>query len=188
MQGSLQERLEALKGVAQDPRHHGEGDAYEHTMLVVAAMETILMGAPVTEREKAILRLAASTHDLGKAVCTVTMINGTITSQRHAEVGALYVREMGARGELDAATAEAVAALVQDHMWSLNIAYARNKAYRRLTRRLVAAGANFSMLALLVEADNLGRVPAKRGIGTKMLQAAPADCLNGTPEEIRGFA
>lgn len=85
--------LAVLRGVPQNPDYHPEGDALEHTLMVL--------------REAAALRgeaenpldfmLAALTHDLGKAVTTKRGRRGAWQSIGHDAAGAPLVRVMLAR-------------------------------------------------------------------------------------------
>jgi len=74
--------LKALIGIAQNPKHHSEGDVWIHTMMV--------LDEAVKYRERVqnpfAFMLSAITHDFGKAVCT-ERINGEIHSYDHETKG-----------------------------------------------------------------------------------------------------
>lgn len=63
--------LKALQGVAQDPGHHPEGDAWQHTLHVADAASAIAQRDGMQGEDKTCFVLAAICHDLGKSVCTV---------------------------------------------------------------------------------------------------------------------
>ena len=75
--------LAALIGVKQNPLHHPEGDAFEHTLLTLRAA--------AEEKEKSSdplhFMLAALTHDLGKAVSAAQDENGNWHAAGHADTG-----------------------------------------------------------------------------------------------------
>ena len=75
--------LAALIGVKQNPLHHPEGDAFEHTLLTLRA------AAEERDRSSDPLHfmLAALTHDLGKAVSAVQDEHGSWHAAGHAETG-----------------------------------------------------------------------------------------------------
>lgn len=76
--------LLALRGVPQNPEYHPEGDAFEHTMLVLerAARERSRAQQPH------MFMMSALTHDLGKAECTRRNEKGAWASIGHDTVGA----------------------------------------------------------------------------------------------------
>lgn len=85
------DELAALRGVPQNPKYHPEGDAFEHTLLVL--------------REAAALRghvgdafmLAALTHDLGKAAVTRKNERGEWQSISHETAGVPLTEAMLSR-------------------------------------------------------------------------------------------
>ena len=75
--------LAALCGVQQNPLHHPEGDAFEHTLLTLRA------AAEVRSKSSDPLHfmLSALTHDLGKAVSARQDEQGNWHAAGHAETG-----------------------------------------------------------------------------------------------------
>ena len=75
--------LAALVGVPQNPVHHPEGDAFEHTMLTLRAAAEV--------RDQALdplaFMLACLTHDLGKAVSTKKNEKGAWQAIGHERTG-----------------------------------------------------------------------------------------------------
>lgn len=75
MVGALEDvfpHIHALVGVPQPEKHHPEGDAFVHTMLVVDEINSLISNAPidggtVDKGFRAIACFCALTHDLGKA-------------------------------------------------------------------------------------------------------------------------
>ncbi|MBR3794514.1 MAG: HD domain-containing protein [Clostridia bacterium] len=75
--------LAALDGVPQNPRYHPEGDAFEHTMLVLRAAAEVRCRM----RDPLEFMLACLTHDLGKAVSTRKNEKGAWQSIGHERTG-----------------------------------------------------------------------------------------------------
>lgn len=75
--------LAALRDVPQNPQYHPEGDAFEHTMMVLRA------AAEVKDRTKDPLSfmLACLCHDLGKAISTKKNDKGAWASIGHEHTG-----------------------------------------------------------------------------------------------------
>lgn len=158
--------LGALHGVAQDPTWHPEGDVFTHVSLAADKAAELADAAGLTGDDRAVVVLAALTHDFGKATHTehTTDADGRvrITSAGHAEAGAApakaFLRRIGAPAHL----ISRVVPLVEQHM-SVHATVSK-RAVRRLARRLVPA----TMLewALVVEADKGGRGPGAVDGGT----------------------
>lgn len=62
--------LKNIVGIPQDPEHHPEGTVEKHTELVVDAAAKIADEANLPEQDRAVLIMAALTHDFGKAITT----------------------------------------------------------------------------------------------------------------------
>lgn len=75
--------LAALAGVPQNPAHHPEGDAFEHTMLVLRAAAEIRDRM----RDPLAFMLACLTHDLGKAVSIQLNDKGVWQAIGHEDTG-----------------------------------------------------------------------------------------------------
>ena len=75
--------LDSLRGVPQNPVYHPEGDAFEHTMLVLREAAALRARA----KDPLLLMLAALTHDLGKAVTTKKNDKGNWQSIGHETAG-----------------------------------------------------------------------------------------------------
>lgn len=74
--------LLALRGVAQNPKYHPEGDAFTHTILVMNQAARLRTQA----RCPFAFMLVALCHDYGKAVCTAEK-DGKIVSYGHEKRG-----------------------------------------------------------------------------------------------------
>ena len=75
--------LAAMRSAQQNPIYHPEGDAFEHTMMVLRAAAQIRNRM----RDPLAFMIAALTHDLGKAVSTKLNDKGAWASVGHENTG-----------------------------------------------------------------------------------------------------
>ena len=198
--------LDALRGVAQDPEWHPEGDVWTHTLMVVdaaAALRGATAAGEATEATEAggvrragdttadggeglALMLGALCHDLGKPVVS-ERIGGRVRSHGHEAEGAALTRALLGRMRVPAALTDKVAALVEHHLAPTR--FVRNgasaKGYRRLAHRLERAGVSIELLARLARADHLGRatddaIAGRFDAGDTFLAAARTLCVERT--------
>ncbi len=114
----------ALRGVAQPPEHHPEGDVLTHTLLALAHIEP--------GRHDEALSLAVLLHDVAKPACAATQPGGRITFHGHCERGAEIAFDICMRLRRSRATAERVAWLVRFHLRHLDAPRMRVATLRRL--------------------------------------------------------
>ena len=146
--------LEALVCVPQDPEWHPEGDCWVHNQRVIDEAARLRDGSADDEA----LMFGALLHDVGKPVTTATL-DGRVRSPNHdvrgVELAARFLERMRAPNELVAR----VGALVEHHLapalFIKNGAAA--KGYRRLARKLGAAGVTVELLARVARSDHFGR-------------------------------
>lgn len=112
----------ALRGVAQSPEHHPEGDVFVHTLLLLA-------GLPPGARET--LALGALLHDLGKPACAEKHEDGRITFYGHCEVGAEMALAVCQRLRRSRETWERVQYLVRNHLRHLSAPQMRLSTLKR---------------------------------------------------------
>lgn len=150
--------LPQMAQTPQDPEWHPEGDAWTHTVLVCDAMAEYREWKEATPDLRAILMLAALTHDFGKPSTTAEHVLGgkkRITSRAHDLEGVPiaddFLRSIGCPGNVR----EGVAPLVAEHIRGRD---ARNRrSVRRLAHRL--APVTIEDLCLVMMADMAGRPP-----------------------------
>ena len=145
--------LDRLRETRQSPKHHPEGNVWNHTMLVVDEAA----GVKHQSRDPRAFLWAALLHDIGKPP-TTRLRNGRITSYDHDKVGAgLAGQFLGAFAE-DAAFIGRVVGLVRYHM---HILYVDNDLpfadIAGMLRRT-----DVREVALLGLCDRLGRMGADR--------------------------
>ena len=189
---------EALVGVPQDPRWHPEGDVWTHTLLALDRAAELRRGSADGADDEAFM-FAVLCHDFGKPLVT-----SNLRSPGHDRAGVEPARRFLDRLRAPRRLTERVCTLVRDHLapaW-----FVRNgagpRAYRRLARRLDAAGADLELLERVAAADHLGRTtPAALAgrfrEGSVFLEraraalpglTAPAPAVQGRHLVARGFA
>ena len=94
----------ALRGVPQPEEYHAEGDAFEHTMLALEALE---------EEDDARVFWGVLLHDIGKAT-TTQYLRGRLRAHGHAKAGAALVPEILGRLGFSELAAD-VSWLVREH-------------------------------------------------------------------------
>ncbi|MBW2383584.1 MAG: polynucleotide adenylyltransferase [Deltaproteobacteria bacterium] len=146
--------IEALAGVPQDSEWHPEGDVHVHTLMVVDEAARLRAG----DDDDIALMLGALCHDLGKPLCTEEH-GGRIRSLAHDRLGVPPTRALLGRLRAPVQLVTRVAALVEHHLapalFLKNGAGARG--YRRLARKLEAAGVSMQLLERVARADHFGR-------------------------------
>lgn len=129
--------VEAMRGVAQPPEFHPEGDVFVHTLCCLEQLSG--------DRHGEALRFAVLLHDVAKPVCAKRSPEGRIQFHGHAERGAEMTREICRRLRRSREVGEAAAWLVANH---LRYREAREMRVARL-RRLLAEPAIDDLLELV---------------------------------------
>jgi putative nucleotidyltransferase with HDIG domain len=141
--------LYKLKEAEQSPKYHPEGNAWNHTMMVVDE------AAKVKSKSKNIKNFmwAALLHDIGKP-STTKVRNGRITSYDHDKVGEKLAKDFLVYFTDDNKFIDEVCGLVRYHMHILyvvnNLPYKDMKGIREKT--------DIKEVALLGLCDRLGRL------------------------------
>ncbi|MFI5314444.1 MAG: CCA tRNA nucleotidyltransferase [Myxococcota bacterium] len=146
--------LASLIGVAQDPEWHPEGDCWVHNQLVIDEAARLRDGGS----DDAALMFGALLHDVGKPPTTVIEA-GRVRSPSHDVSGVALAQAFLARMRAPLDLIASVSALVEHHLApALFVKQGSTaKAYRRLARKLGAAGASAELLVRVARADHLGR-------------------------------
>lgn len=98
--------IEAMKGVAQPPEYHPEGDVFVHTKLLLEKLK----------EPSATLALAALFHDVAKPVTYTVDDKGRIRFNSHAPIGARMSREIMKRLRFSNEEIDKVCSAVEHHM------------------------------------------------------------------------
>ncbi|KUG02697.1 trna nucleotidyltransferase [hydrocarbon metagenome] len=143
--------LAQMVGCLQEPRHHPEGDVWNHTLLVLDQAAGLKKHASNQET----FMWAALLHDIGKP-CVTNINEHGYSAYGHDHKGEELAREFlqGLTGNKELQKETAV--LVREHMKPLlfykDQKHISNGALRRLARRV-----NIHDILLLAEADHKGR-------------------------------
>jgi len=112
----------ALRGVAQPPEYHPEGDVWAHTMLMLAGLRS---PSPT-------LALGVLLHDVGKP--STFRVAGRIRFDGHVELGERIAREILTRLRFSNADIDQVIALVANHMRFKHVTEMRDSTLKRMLR------------------------------------------------------
>ncbi len=138
-----------MKGCKQHPKHHTEGDAFRHTMLVLSHAKKGVEP-----------QLAALLHDIGKPA-TQRFTDDNITFYGHEDVGAEMTESILYRMKFEVKTIRVIKALVKHHMRPIFLNKGSEKAIRKWLRE-VGDDVLADMVLDLGEADALGSLPPSR--------------------------
>lgn len=138
-----------LKSALENPIWHPEGDAYEHTMLVLTAASR--MGFDLTSR------FAALTHDFGKGLTPKADLP---KHYGHDVNGVPVVRDFANRLKVPTDVRDAAMFATRYHMYAHQMGFLTGKAWVKM---LDAAGAKHSetkvaVLVNVMKADSRGRL------------------------------
>ena len=114
-----------MRGCAQSPEHHPEGDVWVHTHLLLTHLKT---PSPV-------LALSALLHDVGKPRTSRTEPSGRIRFFGHEGVGARMAEEILRRLRFSNDQIEAVVACIANHMAFKDAPQMRVSTLKRLLAR-----------------------------------------------------
>jgi poly(A) polymerase len=117
--------LAAMKGVAQPPQFHPEGDVWIHTLLL---LEGLPAGASHT------LAWGALLHDVGKPP-TFRRAPDRIRFDNHADVGAKMTREIGDRFRMSNEEIDQITTIVAQHMKFPELPKMRESTLKRFLRQ-----------------------------------------------------
>ncbi len=113
--------VEAMKGQAQPPEFHPEGDVYTHTLMMLDAMENPSLR----------LAYAVLLHDIGKPP-TAKDVDGRIRFDNHARMGAGMSEEIMKRLRFPSDDIKAVVFCVGNHMRFMDVRKMRRSTLARL--------------------------------------------------------
>lgn len=168
--------LKALVGIQQSKVHHPEGDAFQHTMMVVDEAAKWLKTSRV-EKPLAFM-LSALCHDFGKAVTTTISDDGKIQAIKHDVEGVPLAEKFIVRIYGQTHMLPYIKDMVDKHMKLRQ--YANSNSREKKTRALFDTCANPNDLCLLVYADSRGRLTTEeeKSKGDLYIHARYHDYLN----------
>lgn len=176
-------QLAALRGCAQDPVHHPEGDVWVHTLHCLDVFANERVG---DRWEDLVVGCAVLCHDLGKPVTSQMSDSGRIRALGHEQESVtLTAAFLGAMTSNRKLVAE-VLPLVKEHMCP-NQLYA-GQASAAAVRRLSARVGRIDRLVRVAQADTFGRPPLPADeypAGEWLLEkAAKLEVLQAAPEPL----
>lgn len=157
---------ERMEQTSQSARWHGEGNVYNHTLMVVEALESLPEYESLPERQRDILYCAALLHDIGKTV-TTKEIAGDVEAPHHAPAGSRIAREIlwtdynlcGAKEYQE--LREAICMLIRYHSLPPHIINDEDgvlKLHRIASNSLLCSDFSVKLLCILAKADMQGRI------------------------------
>ena len=156
--------LNSLIITPQDPSHHGEGNVWVHTQMVVRALLTQEEFTNATEDEQFVLFMTALLHDIAKPETTVIdELTGKITQPRHSKKGEIRSRILLWRMGVPFDLREQICRIISVHQvpfFALSDGV-RNKSPEYLIHRL-SWQLPIWMLCLQAKADMEGRICADK--------------------------
>ena len=158
--GDVLPLLDQLAETEQDPEWHAEGDVAVHTDLVLTEAYQLAEAEGLDPDTRLTLLLAATFHDIGKALTTRRAEDASgqsrIISPRHADRGRSYLAYRLPELNLPGSVQQGVLALVgHHHDLGRTLEAGTLSAYRRLARQV-----DLPLLYLLETADLQGRITA----------------------------
>ncbi len=152
--------VESLFGVKQNPRYHGEGDVFRHTMMV---LDEAAKRRDKVENALAFM-LSALVHDFGKPI-TTEVHDGKIRSYNHEIKGLLIVEEFMKRLTGDKKLLRYVLNMTKNHMRPNALAALASSI--KATNKLFDESVEPEALIELALADDLGRMTEEKTESTE---------------------
>jgi poly(A) polymerase len=158
--------IEALRGVAQSPDHHPEGDVFVHTLLCLEKLDP-------TRHDEA-LALAALLHDVAKPATAARQADGRTTFHGHCERGAVLADAICQRLRRSRDTADRVAFLVENHLRHVQAPKMRLATLKRfLGQPHIDDLLELTRIDALSSSGDLAAYEFCRAKRAELLQAAP---------------
>lgn len=157
----------ALRGVSQSPRHHPEGDVWEHTLRMLERMQ-----APSDA-----LALGVLLHDVGKPATRTEDPPGEIRFYGHVERGTEIAAALLERWRVPARTRDAVLSMIGQHMRFLDTPRMKPSTLRRFVLQ-----EHFPELLELHRLDSLG---SRGDLTTWELCRAESEVMQHQSEPMR---
>jgi tRNA nucleotidyltransferase (CCA-adding enzyme) len=151
--------LKNIMDVPQDPEWHPEGSCGAHISLTLQAAAKMADENQIQGEDRAVLMIAALTHDLGKATTTKTEMTPTgerITSKGHDIESGKLSKQFMERIGIKQSIIQQVVPLVSHHMVHLNFnEKSKNSNIRQIAEHLFPA--TIKQLEFIVRSDSMGR-------------------------------
>ena len=149
--------VRALRGCPQEPAHHGEGDVWIHTRMVVGELAARPAFRALLPEARAIVFAAALMHDIGKPATTKQEPDGKITSRGHSRRGEIMARRILWELDVPFTARELTTQLIRYHQVPFFLIDREDRRHLALS---VSQSTRCDQLALVAEADMRGRIAA----------------------------
>src|ERR1700722_14364480 len=169
-----------MRDCPQDEVFHAEGTVWTHVGMVCEALARLDEFRALPELDRHIMFAAALLHDVAKPSCTRNE-EGRITSRGHSQRGAIAARRILWELGFNFTRREQVSALVRYHQLPFHLI---NRSDAQRMAFLISQTARCDLLALLAQADGLGRESAEKSDLLLQIDPFPKycrehDCLRG---------
>lgn len=174
--------LTPTKTTPQNPVHHGEGDVFTHTKMVIRELVSGAAYAAAAPDDRTVLFLAALLHDIAKPSTTVIDPDGRIRQPGHSRRGAIDIRSLLWRSGAPFGARERIASVVLHHQEPfMGISERRGVSGEARIRRM-SWETRLDDLIAVARADIRGRIASdirriEGEIDLFELQAMEMDCL-----------
>ena len=177
--------IDEMRATPQNPRYHGEGNVYNHTLLVLQQYESHVDDYDLSPAERAVLYWAAILHDIGKP--RVTYWTGERWSAHgHERAGLSLARDiLLGQPELTPTQRRSVLDLVSWHHIPLRWGLQGRKAsaYKRLATRL-----DLRLLGIFAFFDLSGRLCVDKGEVLNLVHLFNHETVPRIARELGTFA
>ncbi|KVP48707.1 AAA family ATPase [Burkholderia ubonensis] len=151
--------LEHAKTTPQAPAHHGEGDVWTHTTMVVDALLALPDYQAASRADQEIVFLAALLHDIAKySTTTIDPESGAIGHPGHSRKGAIDARIALWDAGVPFDTREAICRLIDVHQVPFFAIRGARRGSPEFLARELSWQVSLPLLCLLAEADMRGRI------------------------------
>lgn len=148
--------VQAMQNCLQSPEHHAEGDVWVHVKMVLSEVLRDNRWKQLSHEEQADLFLTALLHDIAKPkTFEVCPINGNITANGHARLGAIMARELLYKEGVPYLVREKICNIIKYHLKPFFLIEMDNS--ENLARE-IRLNCELEQLAIHARADILGRI------------------------------
>ncbi|MCX8641438.1 MULTISPECIES: AAA family ATPase [unclassified Gilliamella] len=156
--------LTALITTPQDPLHHGEGNVWIHTQMVLRALIEQTEFAKATEEQQFVSFMTALLHDIAKPETTVIdEVTGKISQPRHSQKGEIRSRVLLWQMAVPFELREQICRIIAVHQVPF---FALSDTHQRYSPQYLVHRLSWQlpvwMLCLQAKADMLGRICADK--------------------------
>lgn len=153
-------QLNDLSTTPQDPLHHGEGDVWTHTQMVLRALITQRGFTQLTDDDQFVLFMSALLHDIAKPATTIIdPITGRISQPGHAKKGEIISRILLWQMGVPFTLREQICRIIREHQVPF---FALAELKNNFTPAYIVHRLSWQlpiwMLCMLAQADIQGRI------------------------------